>query len=238
MRNSSTYRILQLIASMKFLLCAMLLFTVASTVAAKEYVKYTDRNGVVFWLEDKAKVPPLFPSYYKYVDKNGVAFWVNDIGKIPVAYRNQAKNSPEKSQQESEHNSIEKRQYSTNISIHNNQIIVPVVLKHRGKRVKARMILDTGASVTTLYSGLASNLRLNSNKKKKRVKSISANGAKTDTQLTKVDYIEIDGKILANAEVILMPSQSNIGADGLLGNSFLRFFNFTIDYEHQLLKWN
>jgi hypothetical protein len=56
--------------------------------------------------------------------------------------------------------------------------------------------------------------------------------------LTKVDHIEVDDKILANAEIIVVPSHTNIGADGLLGNSFLRFFNFTIDYEKQLLIWN
>jgi len=60
----------------------------------------------------------------------------------------------------------------------------------------------------------------------------------SDSLLTKVDHIEVDNKILANSEVVIIPSHSKIGADGLLGNSFLRFFNFTIDYEKQILRWN
>ena len=130
-----------------------------------------------------------------------------------------------------------KKQYSTKISIVDNVIIVPVVFRNKGSKVKARMILDTGASVTTIYSPLASKLNLSKNRLS-RSRSVNANGISSDSVLTKVDHIEVDDKILANTEIVVIPSLNNIGADGLLGNSFLRFFNFTIDYEKQLLRWN
>jgi hypothetical protein len=126
---------------------------------------------------------------------------------------------------------------STRFSIVNNQIIVPVVLRNNGRIVTARMILDTGASVTTIYSKLASELNMGKNKLS-IIKSTSANGIKTDALLTKVDLIEVDDKLQANAEVIIMPVRSDIGVDGLLGNSFLKFYNFSIDYDNRLLRWN
>jgi len=136
-----------------------------------------------------------------------------------------------------DHTAVEMKPSYTRISIVNNQIIIPVVFRNNGRIVTARMILDTGASVTTIYSKLASELNLGKNKLSV-IKSTSANGTKTDTLLTKVDLIEVDDKLQANAEVIIMPVRSEIGADGLLGHSFLRFFTFTIDYDNRLLRWN
>jgi predicted aspartyl protease len=70
------------------------------------------------------------------------------------------------------------------------------------------------------------------------IKSTSANGTQTDALLTKIDLIEVGDKLQANAEVLIMPVRSEIGADGLLGNSFLKFYNFSIDYDNRLLRWN
>lgn len=180
------------------------------------------------------------PIQHKYEDHNGLTFWVDDIAKIPAEYRGKAplkKEIADKITDGGEPAPIVKKEYSTRIAIANNVIIVPVVFRNKGRRVKARMILDTGASVTTIYSALASQLHLNNNKQT-RVKMVNANGMASDSLLTKVDYVEVGEKIVANAEVVVIPLHGNIGADGLLGNSFLRFFNFTIDYEKQILRWN
>jgi len=221
---------------MRHLLYIIIFVAVAASATGKEYFKYTDQNGIVFWLDDKSKIPPPLPIQYKYEDKNGITFWVDAESKIPDAYRKKVTPGTEP-KSASEQIPVDRPQYSTKISIVNNVIIVPVVFRNKGRKVKARMILDTGASVTTLYSALASQLNLNKNKLTK-ARSINANGVPSDSLLTKVDHIEVDDKILANSEVVVIPSHSNIGADGLLGNSFLRFFNFTIDYEKQLLRWN
>ncbi len=221
-------------------ICIIGLLGFSTLASAEEKVKYVDRNGLVFWLDGKAEVPPPVPIHHKYVDKNGLTHWVDSIDKIPEEYRNKVAAKDDGTAQPKpvlHQTPVEIIKYSTKITIVNNQIIVPVIFRNRGHTVKARMLLDTGASVTTIYADVASRLDLHKNKLS-RVRSISANGAATDSLLTKIEYMELDEKILANPEVIVMPSQSNIGADGLLGNSFLRFFNFTIDYEKQLLIWN
>ena len=225
---------------MRFFFCIITFLSCANLATAQEHYKYTDQNGIVTWLEDKSKILPPLPVYHRYQDQNGLVFWVDDANKIPQQYRNapELKNDiAEKVKAGLEPIQVEKTQYGTRISIINNVIIVPVVFRNKGRRVKARMILDTGASVTTLYSALAAKLNLGKNKLT-MVKSVNANGMTSDSLLTKVDYMEVDDKILSNAEVVVIPLHGNIGADGLLGNSFLRFFNFTIDYEKQLLRWH
>lgn len=126
---------------------------------------------------------------------------------------------------------------SVRISIVNNQVIVPVKFWNKGRIISARMILDTGASITTIYSQLASELNLGKNELR-RVKTTSANGSTTEALLTKVDMIEVGDKSQSEAAVIYLPTRSEIGVDGLLGNSFLRFYNFTVDYNNRLLRWN
>ena len=220
--------------------CIIIFVAIASSAPCKEFFKYTDQNGITYWLDENSNKPRPIPIMYKYEDKNGIPFWVDTESKIPDEYLKSTtpnKETVENPKSVSEPIPVDKRHYSTRISIVNNVIIVPVVFRNRGRKVKARMILDTGASVTTLYAGLASQLHLNKNKLTKAM-SINANGVPSDSLLTKVDHIEVDNKILANSEVVVISSHSNIGADGLLGNSFLRFFNFTIDYEKQLLRWN
>jgi predicted aspartyl protease len=229
-----------LISTGKKIIFIVLVGCIVLPANAAERFKYIDQNGFEYWLDDKSKIPPPIPIMYKYEDRNGITFWVNDERKIPAEYRSNAaknKESADKSKSEPSQIPVEKKYYSTKISIANNVIIVPVTFRNKGRKIKAKMILDTGASVTTIYSALASKLHLNKNKQS-TVRSINANGISSNGILTKVDHIEVDDKILANGEVVVIPSHSNIGADGLLGNSFLRFFNFTIDYDNQLLRWN
>ena len=225
---------------MKYLLYIVTMLSVASLSTAKDYFKYTDQNGFEYWLDDKSKIPPPIPTMYKYEDRDGKVTWVKNENDIPPEYRKNAQAKNTTATDQSKHESAqlpEKKQYSTKISIVDNVIIVPVVFRNKGRKVRARMVLDTGASTTTIYSVLASQLNLGKNKLSRAV-SINANGVASDSVRTKVDHIEVDDKILANAEVVVIPSHTNIGADGLLGNSFLRFFNFTIDYDNQLLRWN
>ena len=175
------------------------------------------------------------PEYFNYVDDNGIIFWVDDVSKVPNQYRinaSQGKNRSDKP----EHKAEGKLQHVTKINILNDKIIVPVVFKNNGHIVKAKMALDDRTPVTTLSPDLAAKLKFKKSKKTslKNHNVDNNNHAKS----TKVDSIELDGKIQANSEVLITPLTATRGVDGLLGNSFLRLFNFTIDYENQLLKWN
>ena len=102
---------------------------------------------------------------------------------LTVAASALANESTDGTKSVADHTVVEMKPSYTRISIVNNQIIVPVVFRNNSRIVTARMILDTGASVTTIYSKLAAELNLGKNKLSV-IKSTSANGTKTDALLT------------------------------------------------------
>ena len=125
----------------------------------------------------------------------------------------------------------------TRVSIRNNQIIVPVTLVNQGRKVLAHLILDTGASSTIIYPALAQKLGMGRNKVAVGV-SMIANGSQVKSYQATIDMIQVDESALRNPEVVIMPSVNNLGADGLLGNSFLKYFHFAIDYDNQVIVWD
>ena len=181
---------------------------------------------------------PALAEYYKYTDRNGIIFWVDDEKKVPPEYRDQEKKPAPKEKPESDAGvAADKKKRYTKVIIINNQIIVPVVLVNRGHKTAANMILDTGASSTILYPALAKRLGVNANKGAAAYSRI-ADGSQVASYLTKIDYIQVEGSVLRNPEVVVMPSMSDLGAEGLLGNSFLKYFRFAIDYDKQMLIWD
>ena len=178
-------------------------------------------------------------TYFKYVDRNGIIFWVDDENKIPQQYRNQLGNSVSETKPAAEPPPPPpaKPKQVTRLDISNNQIFVPVTMVNKGHKVEARMILDTGASSTVIYPALAKKLGLHGNRVAMGYSKI-ADGSRVKSFITKIDYLQVDDSVLRNPEIVVMIGMSDMGADGLLGNSFLKFFHIAIDYNNQLLIWN
>lgn len=238
------------------LLSALLL----AAPARAEFTKCVDEKGSRYWVDygsdadpatgQEQKTPPrcksgtagrflpLLPDSKKYTDRNGITFWVDDENKIPPEYRGQEQASPPKAKSAAEPAvPAAKAKSYTRVAIVKNQIFVPVVLVNKGRKVSAKMILDTGASSTIIYPGLAARLGMNRNPVAVGLSKI-ANGSQVTSYQANVDLIQVDGSALRNPEVIIMPSVSDLGVDGLLGNTFLRFFHFSVDYDNQLIVWD
>lgn len=180
------------------------------------------------------------PEQFRYTDRNGIVFWVDDKSKIPPEYRNQeqrTENPALPDQKTPAVSATRKPQRTTAVRIANNQIIVPVRFVNKGRAVTARMILDTGASTTIIYPPLARKLAIGRDKASVGYSTI-ADGSQVLSYTAAIDYIQVDDSVLKSPEVVVMPQAAAIGADGLLGNSFLKFFNFTIDYGRQMIIWN
>ena len=228
--------------------------------ARAEFTKCVDEKGSKYWVDYGADAEPatgqelktlprcksgtagrflpLLPDSKKYTDGNGITFWVDDENKIPPEYRGQEQSSPPKAKPAAEPAiPAAKAKSYTRVAIVKNQIFVSVVLVNKGRKATAKMILDTGASSTIIYPGLAARLGMNRNPVAVGISKI-ANGSQVTSYQANVDLIQVDGSALRNPEVVIMPSVSDLGADGLLGNTFLRFFHFSIDYDNQLIVWD
>jgi len=109
-----------------------------------------------------------------------------------------------------------------------NKIVVEALLN---KKVKASLLLDTGATVVLLSSGVARRLRIRKNTAKKdMVKVQMADGRKVNAQLIVLNTVSVEGAKAKDVEAVVLSDYEGMGAyDGLLGMSFLNRFNFQID---------
>jgi clan AA aspartic protease (TIGR02281 family) len=109
--------------------------------------------------------------------------------------------------------------------------IVNVVLNHKKR---AKLIVDSGAEICVISTGLAHGLGLDLDKASP-VQFASATGYGTAAQLP-IDTIAV-GKARQNGVVVDVCDLPDTNqADGLLGMSFLKRYKFSLDAKHQLLQ--
>ncbi len=107
-------------------------------------------------------------------------------------------------------------------------IIVEVLLN---KKVKASLLLDTGASTILLSNEIARRLKIKTDSTEKdNVMVQLANGEKIEAKYVVLDSVEIEDVEAKNVGAVILSEDVEIQAhDGLLGMSFLNNFNFEID---------
>jgi clan AA aspartic protease (TIGR02281 family) len=105
------------------------------------------------------------------------------------------------------------------------RLIVKVVLNGRET---GRFLVDTGASTTLLYRGIAARLALGKDAVVSTARSRVADGREIDGQLVRLDSIEVGRSRVAGALAVVVPvDQPDI--DGLLGMTFLNHFVTRVD---------
>ena len=115
-----------------------------------------------------------------------------------------------------------------------NSIVVEVNLN---RKLKARLLLDTGAGIILLRRDIASKLGVNLKKVKPDMRVKVADGRVLNAKHIVLKSVATQGVEVkkVDAAVLLEESGSLDGVDGLLGMSFLKKFNFKIDQENKKL---
>lgn len=106
------------------------------------------------------------------------------------------------------------------------------------KKVKASLILDTGASFMVLSSNVAKKLGIDVNDKNgETVQLMLADGRKIDTKFVTLDSVRVQESEVEKIGAAILPEKESdaISKDGLLGMSFLKNFNFKIDQKNNKL---
>ncbi|MFA5200224.1 MAG: TIGR02281 family clan AA aspartic protease [Candidatus Omnitrophota bacterium] len=106
------------------------------------------------------------------------------------------------------------------------------------KKVKVKLMLDTGASLIVLSNRAASGLRIPvSNDPRDYLFLAMADGRKVGARRVILDSVNVQGSELRRVEAaVLLKEESNLlSADGLLGMSFLKKFSFKIDRKNNKL---
>lgn len=97
------------------------------------------------------------------------------------------------------------------------------------------MILDTGATFTSISWSVALDIGYDPAVSQKRVSTITANGI-IELPLITVDGMEIEGLRSQNIEVTCQDIPELAGVEGLLGLDFLRNFRTVLDYKKGFLE--
>jgi clan AA aspartic protease (TIGR02281 family) len=165
---------------------------------------------------------------FQYTDKDGTVVMVDDEGKIPEQYRKKARNN---------RSAVVGGDRYTGVMVRGNKVLVPVILNFRNETIQARLLLDTGASITTISPQLASRLGIKPEHTSKTVGRV-ADGNFVTAFNTVVDYMQVGPKLKHSVEVAVLPMHGpTMGFDGLLGMNFLGDFHYHLNMANQTIEW-
>lgn len=103
--------------------------------------------------------------------------------------------------------------------------------------VKAKLLLDTGSSLVVLKKDVAERLGIAADPDHKEAHLILADGRKLPTKQCVLESVAAQGAEAYGVEcaLILTETPEWTNSDGLLGMSFLKYFNFKVDQQNKRL---
>ncbi|WP_447971757.1 retropepsin-like aspartic protease family protein [Nitrospira sp. M1] len=140
--------------------------------------------------------------------------------------------------------SVSKKQPTPFISDVEGQVIIPLEQYGSGWIISvelnglytAKLLVDTGATITSLSEDLAFDMGLTADPRYSRISAETANGT-TTAWLTQVETIRSGEAELKNLQVAILDfsNLSKRNVHGLLGMNFLNNFEWRLDQQHEAL---
>ncbi len=126
---------------------------------------------------------------------------------------------------------------ATPVTIEGNQVLVPVSFGYGSRSVQAVLLLDTGASFTSLHSDVASRLDISLDHAPKTLGQVYGGGlivAKT----ANLAYLTVGPHTRRDVSVRFVDHNGPpVRFDGLLGMDVLRNYRYHIDFTNQRIVW-
>lgn len=164
---------------------------------------------------------------FQYTDKDGTTVIVDDESKIPPRYRKGSQTS----------RSSGGGERYTGVSVRGNKVIVPVTFSYRNSTVQARMLLDTGASLTVIFPSLANRLGIRPEHTQRGVGRV-ADGSFIEAMHLRVDYMQVGPKVKQHPEIVVLKQEGpGMGFDGLLGMNFLGDYRYHVNMGNGTIEW-
>lgn len=125
----------------------------------------------------------------------------------------------------------------TPIAVEGNTVLVPVTLFLGSRSVQARMILDTGASITTITPQVAAQLDINLNQAVSGAVQVVGGGF-VEARGVRLDQVSVGPHARTKMNVAVIGNgNSRVPYDGLLGMDFLRGLHYHVDFRNRVINW-
>ncbi len=128
------------------------------------------------------------------------------------------------------------KNYETKVEIVGyGQALLPCILVYDGREVEAKLLLDTGCSITTIHEDVAKKLRMRGGQKGK---ATVAGGGKIFYKAQEIDYIKVGPHKIEDFVVMVIQNKNRRSSmQGLLGMNFLAGREYKLDYARKVIKW-
>ena len=164
--------------------------------------------------------------FYTYTDDQGVIHMINDLEKVPQKYRYRMKMVIPG----------EPRGSATPVIIDGNKVFVPVTLSFHGRSAEAHLLLDTGASITSINGRLASQLGIEASDVQQGKTSV-ADGRSLRSYLFVADSLTVGSRTMPYIQTSILTGSGGKEFDGLLGMDFLRKFRYHVNFDRSVIEW-
>lgn len=125
----------------------------------------------------------------------------------------------------------------TKVVIAGNTVLVPVTLGYRGRTAQALLVLDTGASVTTINRGIAAQLEMDLQGAHKGLVQVVGGGT-VEASRVRLGSLTAGPYTRNNMDIAVMNQEGPfMRLDGLLGMDFLRGHRYHVDFRTSTLEW-